>query len=116
MLAEPSARWCSEGTQQVLPINRPLRRARSAKGIVDHGMEAPKKDARNVLMFRDAQAAIAGTLEAWLPRLLESNDALEEALLLLRDLHLERQSVADAVVLKKVDDALSKAAYAKVAF
>jgi hypothetical protein len=79
-------------------------------------MEPPKKDSRNVLMFRDAQAAIAGTLEEWLPRLLESNEALEEALLLLRDLHFARQSVAEAVVLKKVDDALSKASAAKVAF
>jgi hypothetical protein len=48
-------------------------------------MESPKKPAHSV-MFKDAQSAIDGTLEGWLPRLVESNDALKEALLLLRDL------------------------------
>jgi hypothetical protein len=49
-------------------------------------MESPKKPAHSVIRFKDAQSAIDGTLEVWLPRLVESNDALEEALLLLRDL------------------------------
>src|ERR1700728_2972442 len=81
---------------------RPIGMAESAKEIVAFDMEPPKKDARSVLTFKDAQAAIDGTLEAWLPRLVESNEALEEALLLLRDLHLARQSVGEDVVLKKV--------------
>ena len=96
--------------------SRPIGMAESAKEIVAFDMEPPKKDARSVLTFKDAQAAIDGTLEAWLPRLVESNEALEEALLLLRDLHLARQSVGEDVVLKKVDDALNKAANAKGAF
>jgi hypothetical protein len=43
----------------------------------------------------------------------ESNDALEKALLLLRDLHLGRETLADDVVLHRVEDALDKAARAK---
>jgi hypothetical protein len=79
-------------------------------------MEAPKKPAHSVIRFKDAQSAIDGTLEVWLPRLVESNDALEEALLLLRDLYLGRQTTAEAVILKQVEDALDQAAKAKSAF
>ena len=49
-------------------------------------MEAPEKPTRKILTFKDAQSAITGTLEAWLPRLVESNDAMEQALLLLERL------------------------------
>ena len=79
-------------------------------------MELPKKPPHKVITFKDAQSAIAGTLETWLPRLVETNDALEEALLLLRDLYFSRTSVAEEVVLKRVEEALDKAAAAKGAF
>jgi hypothetical protein len=46
----------------------------------------------------------------------ESNDALEEALLLLRDLYLSRSSLTEDAVLKRVEEALDKAATAKRAF
>jgi hypothetical protein len=76
-------------------------------------MDPPKKPASRIVAFKNAQLAIYGTLEAWLPRLVESNDALEKALLLLRDLHLGRETLADEVVLHQVEDALDKAARAK---
>jgi hypothetical protein len=78
-------------------------------------MEPPKKPARGIVRFEDAQSAIDGTLETWLPRLVESNDALVEALLLLRDLYSGRNGVAEDVVLKRVEEALGKAAMAKSA-
>jgi hypothetical protein len=79
-------------------------------------MESPKKPPHSVIRFNDAQSAIDGTLEVWLPRLLESNDALEEALLLLRDLYLGRQTTVEAVILTEVEDALDQATKAKSAF
>jgi hypothetical protein len=79
-------------------------------------MEAPKKPARKILTFKDAQSAITGTLEAWLPRLVESNDAMEQALLLLRDFHLGRTGFAEEVVLSQVEEALDKAARAKAEY
>jgi hypothetical protein len=79
-------------------------------------MELPKKPPHGVITFQDAQSAIDGTLENWLPRLVESNDALEEALLLLRDLYWSRSSLVEEVVLKRVEEALGKAAGAKSAF
>ena len=79
-------------------------------------MELPRKPPHRVITFKDAQSAIDGTLETWLPRLVESNDALEEALLLLRDLCFSRSSFAEEVVLKRVEEAFDKAATAKSAF
>jgi hypothetical protein len=79
-------------------------------------MEAPKKPVRKILTFKDAQSAITGTLEAWLPRLVESNDAMEQALLLLRDFHLGRTGFAEDVVLSQVEEALDKAARAKAEY
>jgi hypothetical protein len=79
-------------------------------------MEPPKKPPGKIVTFQDAQSALAGTLEAWLPRLVESNDALERALLLLKDLHFARRSISEDVVLELVNDALDKAARAKSAF
>jgi hypothetical protein len=81
-----------------------------------HTMELPRKPPHRVITFKDAQSAIDGTLETWLPRLVESNDALEEALLLLRDLYFSRSSFAEEVVLKRVEEAFDKAATAKSAF
>jgi hypothetical protein len=77
-----------------------------------------RKEARaqRVIMFSDSQAAIDGTLEAWLPRLVASNEALEVALSLLRDLYLARHSFPEDIVLRQVEDALNKAARAKSAF
>jgi hypothetical protein len=79
-------------------------------------MELPKKPPHRVITFQDAQSAIAGTLETWLPRLVESNDALEKALLLMRDLYLSWNSAPEDAVLKRVEEALEKAATAKSAF
>jgi hypothetical protein len=44
----------------------------------------------------------------------ESNDALEQASILLRDLHVAEHGIAEDVVLKQVEDALNKAATAKI--
>jgi hypothetical protein len=77
-------------------------------------MDAPKKPPLKVVTFKDAQSAIDGTLEDWLPRLVESNDALEQALLLLRDLYFAGHSIAEEAVLQQVEDALDKAAKAKI--
>jgi hypothetical protein len=79
-------------------------------------MEPPKQQVPRVITFKDAQSAIAGTLETWLPRLVESNDVLEEALLLLRNLYLSENRSAEDSVLKRVEEALDKAATAKSAF
>ena len=79
-------------------------------------MEPPKKPVQKMITFKDAQSAIDGTLEAWLPRLLESNDALEGALLFLRDLYFSRNAMLEEDVLKQVDEALTKAVKAKSAF
>jgi hypothetical protein len=79
-------------------------------------MKPPKRPAQAIIGFRDSRAAIDGTLEEWLPRLLESNDAFEEALLTLRLLYLARQSAGEDIVLKQVQDALKKAEEAKSAF
>jgi hypothetical protein len=68
----------------------------------------PGKNCRRAMPFLDAGSAISGTLQAWLPQFVKSN-ALEEALLLLRDLHFARRSLAEDVVLKMVEDALAKA-------
>jgi hypothetical protein len=76
-------------------------------------MEMPKKPPHRAITFQDALSAIAGTLETWLPRLVESNDALEEALLLLRGLYLSRNSLMEDAVLKRVEETLEKAAIAK---
>src|ERR1700758_1115419 len=81
-----------------------------------HPMELPKKPLHRVITFKDAQSAINGTLETWLPRLVESNDALEEALLLLRDLYFSRGSFAEEVLFKRVEEPLKIAATAKSAF
>jgi hypothetical protein len=77
-------------------------------------MDAPKKPPLKVVTFKDAQSAIDGTLEDWIPRLVDSNDALEQALLLLRDLYFAGHSSSEEVVLKQVEDALDKAAKAKI--
>ena len=50
------------------------------------GTHLTKKPPSNVVEFPDAHAAIDGLLDAWLPRLIESNEILTDALLRVRDL------------------------------
>jgi len=58
----------------------------------------------------DSQAAIDGTLEAWLPRLIENNQILVAALMRVRDLHSAGEPVDPEEVLLEVDTALERAA------
>jgi hypothetical protein len=101
--------------QEIQRAPRPLatRPAKSDNENVVVDVESAGKASRRVMPFRDAQSALNGMLQAWLPRLVESNGALEEALMLLRDLHFASQAVAERVVLKKVEDALAKAEHAR---
>jgi hypothetical protein len=69
-----------------------------------------KKPPSNVVEFPDAHAAIDGLLDAWLPRLIESNEILTEALERVRNL------VAVEQVRVEVEVALQKAARAKNGF
>jgi hypothetical protein len=82
----------------------------------DNPYDDKEAEAQKVIVFMDAQAAIAGTLESWLPRLIASNDALEAALSLLRDMYFARRSFPEDTILRQVEDALNKAAKAKTAF
>jgi hypothetical protein len=62
-------------------------------------------------VFTDAQAAIDGTLDAWLPSLIESNDILIAALTRLRDFYLAGTPMPGAApVLADVEAALEQAA------
>jgi len=69
-----------------------------------------KKPSSNVVEFPDAHAAIDGLLDAWLPRLIESNEILTDALMRVRDLVVVEQ------VQVEVDTALARAARAKNGF
>jgi hypothetical protein len=69
-----------------------------------------KKPPSNVVEYPDAHAAIDGLLDAWLPRLIESNEILTDALLRVRDL------VAAEQVRAEVELALQRAARAKNGF
>jgi hypothetical protein len=60
--------------------------------------------------YPDAHAAIDGLLDAWLPRLIESNEILTDALMRVRDL------VAVEQVRAEVEVALQRAARAKNGF
>jgi hypothetical protein len=79
-------------------------------------MKPPKKPPHRVITSADPQSAIAPSLDTWLSRLVDSNDALVEALVLLRDLYFSRETLIDDAVLVRVEDALDKAANAKGAF
>jgi hypothetical protein len=79
-------------------------------------MKPPKKPPHRVITSADAQSAIAASLDTWLSRLVDSNEALVEALVLLRDLYFSRDTLVDDAVLVRVEDALDKAANAKSAF
>jgi hypothetical protein len=73
-------------------------------------VEIPKKPDINLIAFKDSQAAIDGTLEAWLPRLIESNEALVAALERIKKLYSSGEPVASKEVLLEINTALEKAA------
>jgi hypothetical protein len=73
-------------------------------------VETPKKPDINLIAFKDSQAAIDGTLEAWLPRLIESNEILVAALEHIENLHSSGEPVASQEVLLAIKTALQKAA------
>ena len=61
--------------------------------------------------YQDAQDAIDATLDAWLPRLIETNDRLSAALMRLRDFYLTGTPIPGAeTVLAEVEAALEQAA------
>jgi len=65
----------------------------------------------SVIEFPDIHAAIDGLLDAWLPRLIVSNEILFAALVRVRDYHLAGAPEAAAdQVLAEVEAALEKAA------
>jgi hypothetical protein len=73
-------------------------------------MDAPKKPPVNVRSYVDQASATDAVLEAWLPRLVESNEALMAALVRLRDFYLADETRTDAEeVLMQVRMALERA-------
>ena len=75
--------------------------------IVDFQRKPPVK----VQGYQDAQDAIDATLDAWLPRLIETNDRLTVALMRLRDFYLTGTPMPGAeTVLAEVEAALAQAA------
>jgi hypothetical protein len=76
-----------------------------------------RKHPNTVAEFPDIHAAIDGLLDAWLPRLIVSNEILFAALVRVRDHHLEGAPAAAAdQVLAEVETALEKAAKAQNGF
>ena len=73
-------------------------------------MERPRKPDINLIAFKVSQAAIDGTLEAWLPRLIESNEVLVAALERIKRLYSSGEPVASKEVLLEINTALEKAA------
>jgi hypothetical protein len=76
-----------------------------------------KKPPHSVAEFPDIHAAIDGLLDAWLPRLIVSNEILFAALVRVRDYHLAGapETGADGV-LADVETALERAARAQNGF
>ena len=73
-----------------------------------------KKPPGNVIEFPDAHAAIDGLLDAWLPRLIESNEILTNALLRVRHFILSQAPSLEADrLLAEVEDALQRAVKAQ---
>jgi hypothetical protein len=69
------------------------------------------KAPNSVAEFPDIHAAIDGLLDAWLPRLVVSNEVLFEALVRVRDYHLAGSpAAATDQVLAEVEAALERAA------
>jgi hypothetical protein len=73
-------------------------------------MDAPKKPPVNVRTYVDRESATDAVLEAWVPRLVESNEVLMAALVKLRDFYLADEPRTDAEeVLMQVRVALERA-------
>jgi hypothetical protein len=62
--------------------------AKNLLSIVLESMDLPDKTPVNAIAYPDPQAAVDAVLEAWLPRLIESNEVLSAALVRLRDFYL----------------------------
>jgi hypothetical protein len=92
----------TERAQQQFPTRHPPGPAKWGKENVVVDVESSRKDRRRAMPFRDARSAISGTLQAWLPQLV--------------DLHFARQGMAEDVVLKMVEDALAKAHHTREGF
>ena len=74
-------------------------------------MDLPKKPAVHAIAYPDAQSAVDAVLEAWLPRLIESNEVLMAALVRLREFYLAGTLPAEAAdALAEVEAALERAA------
>jgi hypothetical protein len=76
-------------------------------------METAKKPAHRLLTFKDATNR-PSTRRGMAASSRGNKDALEQALLLLRDLHVAEHGIAEDVVLKQVENALNNAAKAKI--
>jgi hypothetical protein len=77
-------------------------------------MKLSKKPPGNVIEFPDAQAAIDGLLDVWLPRLIESNEILTDALVRIREYYLAGAlSLPTDQVLAELEVALERAARAR---
>jgi hypothetical protein len=74
-------------------------------------MDSPEKPAVKATAYPDPQSAVDAVLEAWLPRLIENNEALMAALVTLRDYYLAGTPPAEAEeALAQVKVALERAA------
>lgn len=74
-------------------------------------MDLQRKPPAKAKEYQDAQDAIDATLDAWLPRLIDTNDKLTAALVRLRDFHLTGTPLPGAeAVLTQVEAALEQAA------
>jgi hypothetical protein len=74
-------------------------------------MESLKKPPVKAMAYPDAQSAVDGVLEAWLPRLIESNELLMAALIKLRECYLTGTPPDDAgEALARAKAALEQAA------
>jgi hypothetical protein len=65
-------------------------------------VSSPKKLSSKATVFPDAQGAIEGTLDAWLPPLIEANEILTAALIRIRDFHLAGVPSDNAILLDVV--------------
>jgi hypothetical protein len=73
-------------------------------------MDSPKKPPAKADTYLDTQSSADAVLETWLPRLIESNEALMAAIVRLRDLYLAEGPRTEAKeVLVQVRVALERA-------
>jgi hypothetical protein len=106
--------------QGILSVDRVIQMEKDVIAICDLPLRAmlhTKKPPNTVVEFPDIHAAIDGLLDAWLPRLIVSNEILFAALVRVRDHHLEGAPAAAAdQVLAEVETALERAAKAQNGF